>query len=106
MSATAGYLVQGGPGQPRDAADWTPNSPGGPAASRSTPRSARWAARGVADLVDRSCAHARAFAAGIAALPGCEVLNEVVLNQVLFRFGTDQATDQILAGSTTAARHG
>lgn len=24
------------------------------------------------------------------------MLNEVVLNQVLFRFGTDQATDQIL----------
>ena len=96
MSATAGYLVQGGPGQPRDAADWTPEF------SRRARGFAVYAAlrslgrRGVADLVDRSCAHARAFAAGIAGLPGCEVLNEVVLNQVLFRFGTDQATDQIL----------
>ncbi len=96
MSATAGYLVQGGPGQPRDAADWTPEF------SRRARGFAVYAAlrslgrRGVADLVDRSCAHARAFAAGIAALPGCEVLNEVVLNQVLFRFGTDRATDQIL----------
>ena len=96
MSATAGYLVQGGPGQPRDAADWTPEFSRRArgfavhAALRSLGR------RGVADLVDRSCAHARAFAAGIAALPGCEVLNQVVLNQVLFRFGTDQATDQIL----------
>lgn len=96
MSATAGYLVQGGPGQPRDAADWTPEF------SRRARGFAVYAAlrslgrRGVADLVDRSCAHARAFATGIAGLPGCEVLNEVVLNQVLFRFGTDQATDEIL----------
>ena len=96
MSATAGYLVQGGPGQPRDAADWTPEFSRRArgfavhAALRSLGR------RGVADLVDRSCAHARAFAAGVAGLPGCEVLNEVVLNQVLFRFGTDQTTDEIL----------
>ncbi|HEY9241331.1 MAG TPA: pyridoxal-dependent decarboxylase [Streptosporangiaceae bacterium] len=96
MSATAGYLIQGGPGQPRDAADWTPEF------SRRARGFAVYAAlrslgrRGVADLVDRCCAHARAFAAGITGLPGCEVLNEVVLNQVLFRFGSDQATDQIL----------
>lgn len=96
MSATAGYLIQGGPGQPRDAADWTPEF------SRRARGFAVYAAlrslgqRGVADLVDRTCAHARAFAAGIAELPGCAVLNEVLLNQVLFRFGSDQATDQIL----------
>jgi len=96
MSATAGYLIQGGPGAPRDAADWTPEF------SRRARGFAVYAAlrslgqRGVADLVDRTCAHARAFAAGIARLPGCQVLNEVVLNQVLFRFGTDQVTDEIL----------
>ncbi len=96
MSATAGYLIQGGAGEPRDAADWTPEF------SRRARGFAVYAAlrslgrRGVADLVDRTCAHARAFAAGLARLPGCEVLNEVVLNQVLFRFGTDQATDEIL----------
>ena len=29
-------------------------------------------------------------------LPGAEVLNDVVLNQVLFRFGTDEETDAVL----------
>ena len=47
---------------------------------------------GVADLVERTCAHARALAAGLAKLPGCEIVNEVVLNQVLLRFGTDEET--------------
>lgn len=55
-------------------------------------RSARgvevWAAlhslgrEGVADLVDRCCAHARALADGLRRL-GFEVLNDVVLNQVV-----------------------
>jgi len=31
-------------------------------------------------------------------LPGCEVLNDVVLNQVLFRFADDAITDSTLAG--------
>jgi glutamate/tyrosine decarboxylase-like PLP-dependent enzyme len=52
---------------------------------------------GVADLVERSCARARALAQGLAELPGCEVLNDVVLNQVLLRFEDDAATDGILA---------
>jgi glutamate/tyrosine decarboxylase-like PLP-dependent enzyme len=50
----------------------------------------------VADLVDRCCAHARAFASGLADLPGCEVLNEVVLHQVLFRIADNETTDRIL----------
>ncbi|MFC6016288.1 pyridoxal phosphate-dependent decarboxylase family protein [Plantactinospora solaniradicis] len=96
MTATADYLVQGGPGQPRDAMDWTP------AFSRRARGFAVYAAlrslgqRGVADLVERSCAHARTFADGLAAVPGCEVLNEVVLNQVLFRFDDDRTTDGVL----------
>ena len=96
MTATAEYLVQGGPGQPRDAVDWTP------AFSRRARGFAVYAAlrslgrRGVADLVERTCAHARAFAAGLAGLPGCQVLNEVVINQVLFRFADDQTTDRVL----------
>jgi len=52
---------------------------------------------GVADLVERTCAHARRFAERIAGLPGCEVLNEVVLNQVLFRFADDEQTRAALA---------
>lgn len=41
---------------------------------------------GVADLVDRCCAHARRFADRLGAEPGVEVLNQVALNQVLVRF--------------------
>jgi glutamate/tyrosine decarboxylase-like PLP-dependent enzyme len=52
---------------------------------------------GIADLVERTCAHARRFAELVAELPGCEVLNEVVLNQVLFRFGDDDRTRAAVA---------
>ena len=52
---------------------------------------------GVAELVERCSAHARRFAVRVAELPGCEVLNEVVLNQVLFRFEDDEATAAALA---------
>lgn len=98
MTATAGYLVQGGPGEPRDAMDWTP------AFSRRARGFAVYAAlrslgqQGVTELVERTCAHARTFAEGLAGIPGCELLNEVVINQVLFRFKDDQATDRVLRG--------
>ena len=52
---------------------------------------------GITALVDRCCAHARAIAEGLAALPGCEIVNEVVLNQVLLRFEDDVRTQAILA---------
>jgi glutamate/tyrosine decarboxylase-like PLP-dependent enzyme len=96
MTATAAYLIQGGPGQPRDAVDWTP------AFSRRARGFAVYAAlrslgqRGVAELVERTCAHARTFAEGLTTIPGCQVMNEVVINQVLFRFDDDQTTDRIL----------
>jgi glutamate/tyrosine decarboxylase-like PLP-dependent enzyme len=48
---------------------------------------------GVAKLVDDCCARARELAAGLEELPGCELLNDVVLNQVLVRFEDDGATD-------------
>ena len=51
---------------------------------------------GIAELVERCCDHAQRFAAGIAEIPGAEVLNEVVLNQVLFRFESDERTAQVL----------
>jgi glutamate/tyrosine decarboxylase-like PLP-dependent enzyme len=96
MSVTADYLVQGAPGEPREPLDWTPafsrRARGFPlyAALRSLGR------QGVADLVDRTCALARAFADGVAAIPGCEVLGDVVINQVLFRFPDDETTDIVL----------
>ena len=76
----------------RDASDWTPES------SRRARAFTVYAAlrslgrQGVADLVDRCCERARQFAEGIARLPGCSVLNEVVSNQVLFRFEDDEKT--------------
>jgi glutamate/tyrosine decarboxylase-like PLP-dependent enzyme len=49
---------------------------------------------GVAGLVERCCALARRLAAAMDELDGAQVLNDVVLNQVLVRFGDDDATTQ------------
>ncbi|MEX0850417.1 MAG: pyridoxal-dependent decarboxylase [Gaiellaceae bacterium] len=96
MAMAAEYLVTN-PNAARDQMDWTPEFSRRArgltvyAALRSLGRS------GVADLIERSCAHARRFADEIARLPGCEVLNQVVLNQVLFRFANDETTNAVLA---------
>jgi glutamate/tyrosine decarboxylase-like PLP-dependent enzyme len=50
---------------------------------------------GVADLVERCCAHATRFAAGLRH-GGFEVLNDVVLNQVLVSFGSDEQTRAVI----------
>ena len=63
-----------------------------PELSRRARGFALWAAlrelgrRGVGELVERSCSLAERFARGLAALPGVEVMNEVVLNQLVVRF--------------------
>ncbi len=44
---------------------------------------------GLAELVERCCALARRAATAMEDVPGAEVLNDVVLNQVLVRFGDD-----------------
>ena len=51
--------------------------------------------RGVADLVDRCCEHARALVKRIGALPGAEAMWEPVINQGLVRFpdGRPDAAD-------------
>jgi glutamate/tyrosine decarboxylase-like PLP-dependent enzyme len=51
---------------------------------------------GVADLVERLCAHATAFAAGLAELPGASVLNDVVFTQVCVSFGDDERTREVV----------
>jgi glutamate/tyrosine decarboxylase-like PLP-dependent enzyme len=85
MSSHASYLVHS-ENRERDELDWNPEfsrrARGFPvyAALRSLGRS------GVADLVNRCCAHARRFAEALTQEPGVEVLNDVVLNQVLVRF--------------------
>lgn len=48
---------------------------------------------GVADLVERCCAAAAHVARRCAELPDCEVLNDVVLNQVLLRFSAPDGVD-------------
>ncbi|HVU77715.1 MAG TPA: pyridoxal-dependent decarboxylase [Gaiellaceae bacterium] len=94
FSARAPYLVFDS--ATRDEVDWNPEHSRRArgftvyAAIRSLGRS------GIEDLVVRCCAHARAFAEGIHGL-GAEVLNDVVLNQVLFRFASDEETNRVLA---------
>ena len=96
MTVHADYLVYEDPGGARDQMDWNPEfsrrARGFPvyAALRSLGRS------GVAALVERCCAAAGRFAEGVVELPGAELLNEVVLNQVLFRFESDERTDEVL----------
>ena len=86
MGVRASYLIHADPGGPRDALEWNPEfsrrARAFPiyAAIRALGRS------GIAELIDRCCAHARRFAGALAAAPAVEVLNDVVLNQVLVRF--------------------
>jgi glutamate/tyrosine decarboxylase-like PLP-dependent enzyme len=98
MGAQAEYLIQDqGERRVRDQMDWVPEF------SRRARGFAVYAAlrslgrAGLVELVERSCAQARRFADQIAELPGVEVINEVVLNQVLFRFEDDERTDGALA---------
>jgi glutamate/tyrosine decarboxylase-like PLP-dependent enzyme len=53
---------------------------------------------GVESLVDDCCARARQIADALRAVPGVEILNDVVLNQVLVRFGDDdELTRRVIA---------
>ena len=47
---------------------------------------------GVAELVERLCEHAAAFAAGVAGIDGAQVLNAVVYTQVCIAFRDDEHT--------------
>jgi glutamate/tyrosine decarboxylase-like PLP-dependent enzyme len=95
MRVTASYLVLQEDPLRRDALDW------GPEFSRRARGFAVYAAlrslgrKGVADLVERSCAHARLFAELLEA-SGATILNDVVLNQVLVRFGDGETTREVI----------
>jgi glutamate/tyrosine decarboxylase-like PLP-dependent enzyme len=98
MAYTAAYLVGGAPAAVRSPGDYVLES------SRRARGVATWAAirqlgrTGIAELVDRCCALARRFASQLDAVDGVEVGNDVVLNQVLVRFGDDDAaTDRVVA---------
>jgi glutamate/tyrosine decarboxylase-like PLP-dependent enzyme len=103
MTVQAEYLIQDeGARRVRDQVDWVPEF------SRRARGFAVYAAlrslgrAGLVELVERGCAQARRFADQIAELPGIEVINEVVLNQVLFRFEDDERTDAALAAVQAA----
>src|ERR1700739_4952813 len=51
--------------------------------------------QGVADLVDGFCRHAQSFAAGIQAIDGAAVENDVVFSQVSASFGSDERTVEV-----------
>ncbi len=98
MTVQAEYLIQDeGERRVRDQVDWVPEF------SRRARGFAVYAAlrslgrTGLVELVERCCAQARRFAEQIGELPGVTVINEVVLNQVLFRFEDDERTDAALA---------
>jgi glutamate/tyrosine decarboxylase-like PLP-dependent enzyme len=84
MSTRAEYLTHSD--DARDQIDWNPEY------SRRGRGFATYAAlrqlgiSGIADLIDRTCAHAHALVTGIGALPGAEVVWEPRINQGLVRF--------------------
>jgi glutamate/tyrosine decarboxylase-like PLP-dependent enzyme len=92
MSVQASYLEQVDPDAARDQMDWNPEfsrrARGFPiyAAIRSLGR------EGIVELVERCCDNAALFAELLGAQERVEVLNDVVLNQVLVRFGDDDSS--------------
>jgi glutamate/tyrosine decarboxylase-like PLP-dependent enzyme len=92
MSVTAAYLPQG---VHREPSQYTPEL------SRRARGVEIWAAlkslgrTGLADLIERNCRLARRFAEALQQ-DGCEILNDVVLNQVLVSFGDAARTRQVI----------
>jgi glutamate/tyrosine decarboxylase-like PLP-dependent enzyme len=94
MSLTAAYLPT--VSEYRNPADYTPEL------SRRARGVEVWAAlrslgrAGLAELIERTCRHARGFAEGLEAA-GFRVLNDIVLNQVVVSFGAPEVTSRIIA---------
>lgn len=93
MSVTASYLPTAT--EHRNPSDYTPEF------SRRARGVEVWAAlrslgrAGIADLIERTCRHARRFAEGLDSA-GYAVLNDVVLNQVLVTFGDAERTREVI----------
>jgi glutamate/tyrosine decarboxylase-like PLP-dependent enzyme len=72
-----------------------------PEASRRARGVELWAAlkslgrEGLSSLIERTCSHAQRFAAGFRNA-GFSVLNDVVINQVLVSFGSDEVTQKVI----------
>jgi len=96
MQIPASYLPGAGDGS-RNPSDYVPEL------SRRARGFATWALirhfgrRRIAEMISRHCACARRFAQVLGAEPGVEIANDVVLNQVSVRFGTDEQTREVIA---------
>jgi len=94
MAMTAAYLTPGGGREPWHYA---------PEASRRARGVELWAAMrslgrdGLRELIERNCRQARLFADRLRAA-GFAILNDVVLNQVLVSFGSDDLTRRVITG--------
>lgn len=92
MAVTAAYLPQG---EHREPSQYTPEL------SRRARGVEIWAAlrslgrSGLQDLIERTCGYARRFADELRR-GGCEILNEVALNQVLVSFGDGARTWKVI----------
>ncbi|MGE3273653.1 MAG: aspartate aminotransferase family protein [Vicinamibacterales bacterium] len=97
MSLQASYLLRG-QDEERIGMDWVPDAS---RRARVLPIYALIRALGrdgITAMIDGTVACARQMAARLAAVPGIAILNEVVLNQVLVRFGDDdEATQAVIA---------
>ena len=101
VSHRAAYLTHAD--DARDQIDWNPDW------SRRARGFSTYAAlrqlgrKGVAELVDRCCAHARSIVVRISEMPGAELVSEPVINQGMVRFldpagiDHDRRTDQVIA---------
>lgn len=93
MAMEAAYLIQG---EHREPSHYNPEL------SRRARGVELWAGlrslgrSGMAELVERTCSHARRFAAGLHAA-GYRILNDVVINQVLVSFGSPEKTLRTIA---------
>lgn len=98
MTTSAAYLVQTS-GIERDAVDWVPEFS---RRARGVPVYAalrNLGTRGVEELIDRCSRLAAKMAGLLRQTPGVAILNDVVLNQVLVRFGDDdELTRAVVSG--------
>ena len=103
MRLSGAYLVPA-PDRELDPFDWVPE---GSRRGRATPVYAalRQLGRdGLAELVERCCALARRMAERLAREPGVTILNDVVINQVLVRFGNPDLENGAVVDAEADAR--
>jgi glutamate/tyrosine decarboxylase-like PLP-dependent enzyme len=89
MAITADYLPPAG--ERRNPCDYTPELSRRARATEVYAALKSLGSEGLAQMIECNCAQARRFAEGLEAA-GFEVLNDVVLNQVVVRFGDAERT--------------